>query len=63
LTAEKGIVMADLKIKDKSYGPHAFFIDFRVNGQLLHGITMGDMGKKTIGNDLDNAWVYFINNS
>lgn len=55
--------MADLKIKDKSYGPHAFFIDFRVNGQLLHGITMGDMGKKTIGNDLDNAWVYFINNS
>lgn len=50
--------MADLQINGKKFGPHGFLIDFRINGELLSGIIMGDMGKKTIGNDLDNAWVY-----
>ena len=26
-------------------------------GQLVKGVTVGDMGDKTIGNDLDNAWI------
>jgi acyl-CoA oxidase len=48
-----------LKIKGKSFGPHALIISFRENGNLVKGITIGDMGKKTIGNDLDNAWIEF----
>lgn len=34
-------------------------MDFRQNGQLVKGVSIGDMGRKTIGNDLDNAWVRF----
>jgi len=59
LTADKCVVMADLRVKGKSFGPHAFLIDFRRDGKLLPGITIGDMGRKTIGNDLDNAWIAF----
>ncbi len=59
LTADKAVVIADLRIKGKSYGPHALIISFRENGNLVKGITIGDMGKKTIGNDLDNAWVTY----
>ena len=57
LTADKAVVMADLRVAGKSYGPHAFLIDFRRDGKLVPGVTIGDMGVKTIGNDLDNAWV------
>jgi hypothetical protein len=28
-------------------------------GELVEGVTTGDMGPKTIGNDLDNAWIKF----
>lgn len=28
-------------------------------GQLCKGVTVGDMGGKTTGNDLDNAWIKF----
>ena len=59
LTADKCVVMADLRVGGKSFGPHAFLIDFRRNGKLVDGVTIGDMGVKTIGNDLDNAWVAF----
>ena len=59
LTADKCVVMADLRVGGKSFGPHAFLIDFRRNGSLVPGVTIGDMGIKTIGNDLDNAWVAF----
>ena len=31
----------------------------RSNGQLAAGITCDDMGRKTVGNDLDNAWIHF----
>lgn len=27
------------------------------NGDLVPGVSVGDMGPKTVGNDLDNAWV------
>ena len=52
-------MVADLRIKGKSYGPHAFLVDMRVNGQLVKGIHLEDMGRKTIANDLDNASIEF----
>merc|ERR1740130_583496 len=58
-TADKAVVMADLTVAGKSHGPHAFLMDFRQNGKLVKGVTIGDMGVKTIGNDLDNAWISF----
>lgn len=36
-------------------------MDFRRNGELVSGIEVDDMGKKTTGNDLDNAWIAFNN--
>merc|ERR1719453_2939847 len=61
--ADKSVVVADLRIDGKSRGPHAFLIDFRVqrNGekQLVSGISLADMGRKTVSNDLDNAWIKF----
>lgn len=60
LVANKTVVIADLHIDSKSYGPHAFIVNMRSNdGVLLEGISVGDMGKKTVGNDLDNAWISF----
>jgi len=61
LVADKAVVIADLRIGGKSYGPHGFLIDFRRNGQLCNGIYLEDMGIKTTGNDLDNAWIKFTN--
>lgn len=59
-TADKAVVMADLELAGKSLGPHAFLIDFRDSaGNLTKGITANDMGKKTTGNDLDNAALAF----
>lgn len=57
--ADKCVAVADLLVNGKSHGPHAFLMDFRRDGQLLPGITIGDMGRKTVGNDLDNAWIRF----
>eukprot|EP00959_Pyramimonas_sp_CCMP1952_P225559 4716769-Pyramimonas_sp.AAC.1 len=28
-------------------------------GELVPGVMVGDMGRKTLGNDLDNAWIMF----
>eukprot|EP00756_Hemistasia_phaeocysticola_P066374 Hpha_TRINITY_DN9187_c0_g1::TRINITY_DN9187_c0_g1_i1::g.94554::m.94554/K00232/E1.3.3.6, ACOX1, ACOX3; acyl-CoA oxidase len=61
LVADKAVVVADLRIDGKSKGPHAFVMDFRRGGELVDGVTLGDMGRKTIGNDLDNAWIRFEN--
>jgi len=61
LTADKCVVMADLHVGGKSKGPHAFLMDFRRGGELVTGVTIGDMGRKTVGNDLDNAWIAFDN--
>ena len=53
--------MADLRINGETKGPQAFVMDFRQDGELVKGIEVDDMGKKTTGNDLDNAWVAFDN--
>lgn len=57
--ADKSVVVADLRIGGKSFGPHAFLIDFRKNGQVVQNIRLDDMGRKTVANDLDNAWIAF----
>jgi len=60
LTADKAAVIADLRINGKSYGPHGFLVDMRTeDGKVLPGVVLGDMGLKTTGNDLDNAWIKF----
>ena len=61
MVADKTCVVADLRIDGKSYGPHAFVMDLRKNGQVVEGVSHGDMGIKTVGNDLDNAWIAFNN--
>jgi len=61
--ADKSVVVADLRVAGKSHGPHAFIIDFRAdrNGvkELVPGVRLADMGRKTVCNDLDNAWIAF----
>ena len=66
LTACKAVVMADLIVGNESKGPHAFLVDLRERGakpgypgEVTEGVTLGDMGAKTTGNDLDNAWISF----
>lgn len=55
------MVLADLLLPGgKSKGPHAFVMDLRSRqGELAPGVTVDDMGRKTTGNDLDNAWIAF----
>lgn len=57
--ADMCVVVADLQVSGKSHGPHVFLMDFRQNGELVKGVTIGDMGEKTVANDLDNAWIAF----
>ena len=61
LCAEKAVCVANLTVGQQRCGPHAFLIDLRDprDGRLAAGITVGDMGRKTTGNDLDNAWIEF----
>lgn len=68
LLADKMVAVCDLRIKGKSYGPHAFLMDMRKRKpsgggerELVEGVTVEDMGKKTVGNDLDNASIIFQN--
>lgn len=61
LVADKTVVVADLRIQDKSFGPHAFLIHLREDGKLVEGVSTQDMGIKTVGNDLDNASIAFDN--
>lgn len=51
LVADKTVVVADLRIQDKSYGPHAFLINLRTSqdGDLVPGVSTQDMGLKTVG--------------
>ena len=60
LCAEKAVCVANLTVGHRRGGPHAF-VDLRDprDGRLAAGITVGDMGRKTTGNDLDNAWIEF----
>jgi len=59
LTADYAVVVANLLVKGKAHGPHAFLMELRRDGQLVQGVTAEDMGSKTIGNDLDNARIAF----
>ena len=37
-------------------------MDFRnESGDLVDNVMIDDMGTKTVGNDLDNAWIHFDN--
>ena len=54
------IVIATLKVGGEDFGPHAFLMDFRdEKGNLVPNITIVDMGRKTVGNDLDNVSIHF----
>jgi len=57
--ADLAVVVADLSVNGKHYGPHAFLVEFRQEGKVVPNIELGDMGVKTVGNDLDNAWIAF----
>lgn len=60
-TADKTVVLANLTVEGERRGPHAFLMSLRERGQLVQGVSVGDMGLKTTGNDLDNAWIAFDN--
>jgi len=57
--ADLACVAAELRVAGKSYGVHAFLVEFRKDGKLVPNIEIDDMGVKTVGNDLDNAWIQF----
>lgn len=61
LTASQMVVVADLRVEGQSHGPHAFLMPLRdaESGELTAGVSVGDMGSKTVANDLDNAWISF----
>ena len=61
LTAEWAVVVADLTTGGVRAGPHGFLVRIRDSrgGSPRRGVTVGDMGEKTTGLDLDNAWVRF----
>ncbi|CAE8738025.1 unnamed protein product, partial [Polarella glacialis] len=59
LTADLAVVVANLIVKGKRHGPHAWVMQLRRDGKLVEGVTADDMGDKTIGNDLDNARISF----
>jgi len=61
LCADLAVVVADLRVAGKSHGPHALLVEMRKDGKLVPNIELGDMGIKTVGNDLDNAWIAFRN--
>eukprot|EP00286_Rhodomonas_abbreviata_P012625 CAMPEP_0181322656 /NCGR_PEP_ID=MMETSP1101-20121128/19345_1 /TAXON_ID=46948 /ORGANISM="Rhodomonas abbreviata, Strain Caron Lab Isolate" /LENGTH=539 /DNA_ID=CAMNT_0023430585 /DNA_START=37 /DNA_END=1656 /DNA_ORIENTATION=- len=59
LVADKTVAVADLFIKGKSFGPHAFVMNLREERKPVPGVILEDMGRKTVGNDLDNAAIGF----
>eukprot|EP00931_Biecheleriopsis_adriatica_P035205 TRINITY_DN20264_c0_g1_i2.p1 TRINITY_DN20264_c0_g1~~TRINITY_DN20264_c0_g1_i2.p1 ORF type:complete len:490 (+),score=104.67 TRINITY_DN20264_c0_g1_i2:60-1472(+) len=59
LVGDLGVVVADLRVGGKRCGPHAFLMELRKNGKPVPHVEFGDMGRKTVGNDLDNAWIAF----
>lgn len=60
LVADRAVVVANLFVHGERKGPHAFLVRMRDDqGRLSAGVEVGDMGTKTTGNDLDNAWINF----
>lgn len=56
-TAEHGVVVARLAVNGEDLGPHAFLMRLRdeTTGEPMPGVSVVDMGLKTVANDLDNA--------
>ncbi|KAJ1973413.1 hypothetical protein H4R35_004132 [Dimargaris xerosporica] len=61
IVATHAIVMAQLIVKGKGYGPHPFVVPIRSldNHQPLPGITVGDIGPKFGFNSVDNGYIMF----
>ena len=62
LTADWVVVFARLIIEKEDHGPHPFFLRMRPSrgsSKLVEGISVTDMGRKSIANDLDNARIKF----
>eukprot|EP00435_Cladocopium_sp_Y103_P018192 s1290_g4.t1 len=59
LVGELGVVVADLRVAGKRCGAHAFLMELRTANGPVPNVEFGDMGRKTVGNDLDNAWIAF----
>lgn len=58
LTASHAVVIANLIVEDRNHGPHGFLVNLN---SYRNKIVFTDMGKKTTGNDLDNARIKFNN--
>jgi len=60
-TASHAVIIANLGIAGKFYGPHAFVAQIRdeQTGELLPGVSSEDLGRKSVANDLDNSAISF----
>lgn len=61
LCSNYALVIAQLKIAGKNYGPHAFFVQVRdlSTHKVLDGVEIGDIGPKMGMNHLDNGYLKF----
>lgn len=59
LQADWVVVIAKLIVGGHERGPHPFLVRMREAGHLVAGISVEDMGGKTVANDLDNARIRF----
>ncbi|UMM15033.1 hypothetical protein L5515_002621 [Caenorhabditis briggsae] len=62
-SANWAVVVANLIIRDKNYGPHPFMVQLRDEDshEPLPGITVGDIGPKMAFNGGDNGFLGFRN--
>mmetsp|Transcript_36417 Transcript_36417/g.35287 ORF Transcript_36417/g.35287 Transcript_36417/m.35287 type:complete len:234 (+) Transcript_36417:319-1020(+) len=60
-TSNVSAVFAQLIINGKSYGPHAFVVPIRDSNtkKILKGVTIGDCGKKSGLDGVDNGFIIF----
>lgn len=60
LVADKAVIVAKLIVNNTDHGIQGFLVNMRDSGgRLLPGISLWNMGPKTVGNDLDNAVIMF----
>jgi acyl-CoA oxidase len=55
------VLMAQLYIAGERKGVHAFVVPVRslVDGEVVKGVDLGDVGLKSSWNEVDNAWIRF----
>mmetsp|Transcript_41667 Transcript_41667/g.105060 ORF Transcript_41667/g.105060 Transcript_41667/m.105060 type:complete len:715 (-) Transcript_41667:77-2221(-) len=60
-TATHTVALAQLMINGENHGIHWFIVPLRRcdSGELMPGVTAGDIGHKTARNGLDNGWIQF----